>query len=169
MHRWAAAHGSVAAVRRHTVNPMFDRRFIELALAVAPADKRDSLLLGRLMTRLDPELARLPLDSGLVPARLGTRDLATRVAIAAATARKATRKVRQRVTHGRRPQLGAAAVAELVLAHWRAQPSSCRALYDLPVLDRRWLDGLLAGSQSAAPTTVAFLVNLLAAVQPPAE
>jgi asparagine synthase (glutamine-hydrolysing) len=169
MHRWAAVHGSVAAVRRHTVNPMFDRRFIELALAVAPADKRNSLLLGRLMRRLDPELASIPLDSGLVPARLGARDMATRLAIAAVTARQATRKVRQRLTDGRRPQLGAAGVAELVLAHWRAQPSSCRALYDLPVLDRTWLDGLLTQAKPAAPTTVAFLVNLLAALQPPVE
>jgi len=166
MHRWSAAHGTVAAVRRYTVNPMFDRRFIELALAVSPADKRDSLLLGRLMSRLDPELARIPLDSGLIPARLGTRDLATRLSIATVTARKATRKVRQRLTRSRNPQLGAAGMADLVLAHWRAQPSACRALYDLPVLDRQWLDGLVAGTQSAAPTTVAFLVNLLAAVQP---
>src|SRR6185503_20682279 len=55
MHRWAGAHGTVAAVRRRAVNPMFDRRFIVLALAVAPADKRNSMLLGRLMRTLDPE------------------------------------------------------------------------------------------------------------------
>ncbi|WP_176731849.1 asparagine synthase-related protein [Micromonospora rhizosphaerae] len=169
MHRWAAVHGSVAAVRRHTVNPMFDRRFIELALAVAPAAKRDSLLLGRLMSRLDQELARIPLDSGLVPARLGHRSVATRLAVGTATARKAAGKVRQRLTHAGKPQLGAARMSELVLAYWRAQPSACRALYDLPVLDRKWLDGLLAGTQSGAATTVAFLVNLLAAIQPPAD
>ena len=134
---------------------------------MAPADKRDSLLLGRLMSRLDPELSRIPLDSGLIPARLGTRDLATRLSIATATARQATRKVRQRLAHARKPQLGAAGMAELVLAHWRAEPSACRALYDLPVLDRQWLDGLVAGTRSAAPTTVAFLVNLLAAAGTP--
>ena len=88
MHRWAAAHGTVAAVRRRAVNPMFDRRFIELALAVAPADKKDSMLLGRLMTTLDPELAEIPIDSGLIPSRLGTRDLSTRIAIATVTARR---------------------------------------------------------------------------------
>jgi len=123
------------------------------------------LLLGRLMSRLDPELARIPLDSGLIPARLGRRSMATRLSIATVTARKATRKVRQRLTRSRNPQLGAADMADLVLAHWRAQPSACRPLYDIPMLDRHWLDGLVAGTQSAAPTTVAFLVNLLAAVE----
>ena len=54
--------------------------------------------------------------------------------------------------------------ARLVLAHWRASPSSCRALYDLPMLNRQWVEGLVKGEHGAAPTTVAFLVNLLAAV-----
>jgi len=163
MHRWSASHGTVAAVRRYAVNPMLDRRFIELALAVAPAEKRDSLLLGRLMTRLDPELARIPLDSGLIPARLGTRDVSTRVAIARVFARKAAGKVRQRLVRGRRPQLGAAEMAELVLAHWRAEPAAASPLFDMPVLNQQWLKGLLAGEHPAPATTIAFLVNLLAA------
>ncbi len=166
MHRWSGAHGTVAAVRRHTVNPMFDRRFLELALTVAPVDKRDSLLLGRLMTLLDPELARIPLDTGLVPARLGRRGVATRLSVASVTARQAGRKVRQRLTHARKAQLGAAGVADLVLAHWRADPSACAAIRNVPGVDPQWLDGLIAGTENAAPTTVAFLVNLLAAVQP---
>ncbi len=166
MHRWAAAHGTVAAVRRRAVNPMFDRRFIELALAVAPADKKDSMLLGRLMTTLDPELAGIPIDSGLIPSRLGTRDISTRIAIAQVTARRMTSKIRQKMTRGRRPQLGASEAARLVLAHWRASPSSCGALYDLPMLNRRWIEGLVKGEHGAAPTTVAFLVNLLAAASP---
>ncbi|MGE5831081.1 MAG: asparagine synthase-related protein [Micromonosporaceae bacterium] len=167
MYRWAGVHGTVAAVRRHTINPMFDRRFIELALAVAPADKRDSLLLGRLMNALDPELARIPLDSGLVPARLGTRSTANRLAVAALTARKGARKVRQRLTRSRRPQLGADGAAALVLAHWRAEPSAAKALSDVPILNQDWLHGLLTGAHGAEPTTVAFLVNLLAAAVVP--
>jgi asparagine synthase (glutamine-hydrolysing) len=162
MHRWAGVHGTVAAVRRHYINPMFDRRFIELALAVAPGDKRDSMLLGRLMRRLDPELARIPLDSGLVPARLATRSVFTRLSTGTVTARKMVRKVHQRVTRGRRAQLGAAEAAALVLAHWRAEPQACRPLYELPMLRADWLDGVLAGTTAAQPTTVAFLVNVLA-------
>jgi asparagine synthase (glutamine-hydrolysing) len=172
MHRWAGAHGTVAAVRRHYINPMFDRRFVELALAVAPSDKRDSLLLGRLMLRLDPKLARIPLDSGLTPARLGTRSMVTRLATETLAARKVVHKIRQRLTSARRPQMGAAEAAGLVLSHWRVEPGACRALYDVtvdnvPVLRHRWLDGLLAGTQQAEPTTVAFLVDLLAATDQP--
>jgi hypothetical protein len=163
MHRWAAAHGTVAAVRRHFVNPMFDRRFIELALAVAPADKRDSLLLGRLMTHLDRELALIPLDSGLIPAKLGQRTAATRLATGRLTARKAVRKIKQRITRTRRAQFGAPAMSALVLEHWRESPASVEALRSAPMLQQRWVDGLLKGEHSAEPTTMAFLINLVAA------
>ena len=162
MHRWAGVHGTVAAVRRHYVNPMFDRRFVELALAVAPDDKRDSLLLGRLMRHLDPDLARIPLDTGLVPARLGTRALSTTIANRTLTARKAARKVRQRLSRSRRPQLGAAHMSDLVLTHWRATPDVCGPLYEMPWLNAAWLDGLIAGQHAAEPTTMAFLINVLA-------
>jgi asparagine synthase (glutamine-hydrolysing) len=141
---------------------MFDRRFIELALTVAPADKRDSKLLGRLTDRLDPALALIPLDSGLSPARLGQQSAMTRLATTALTARKAARKIGQRIRHGRRPQLGAGHTSQLILEHWRAEPSSYAGLYDLPFLRPQWLDEVLAGSRKATPTTVAFLVNLVA-------
>jgi asparagine synthase (glutamine-hydrolysing) len=163
MHRWAGVHGTVAAVRRHLINPMFDRRFIELALAVAPADKRDSRLLGRLMNSLDAELAAVPLDTGLVPVQLGTPTLRGRVATRTVEARKIVRKVSQRLTKARRPQLGAPEYATLVLAHWRAEPKSAAALYSVPVLRHAWLDGLIGGQHDADATTMAFLINLLAA------
>lgn len=85
------------------------------------------------------------------------------MAIARVFARKAAGKVRQRLVGGRRPQRGAAEMAELVLAHWRAEPAAARALYETPILNPQWLDGLLAGTHTAPATTVAFLVNLLAA------
>jgi asparagine synthase (glutamine-hydrolysing) len=163
MHRWAGVHGTVAAVRRYYVNPMFDRRFVELALAVAPADKRDSLLLGRIMTRLDPALAAIPLDSGLRPSQLASRSLGTRLAVTTQTGRKMVRKVSQRLTRGRRAQLGAAEFGDLVLAHWRAEPKAIQPLFDVNLIRPDWLDGLLKGTHDAQPTTLAFLLNVLAA------
>jgi len=34
------------------------------------------------------------------------------------------------------------------------------------MLDRAWIEGLVRGDHEAAPTTVAFLVNLVAALSP---
>jgi asparagine synthase (glutamine-hydrolysing) len=165
MHRWSGTHSSVAAVRRHFINPMFDHRFIELALGVAPADKRDSILLGRLTARLDNELARIPLDTGLSPAGLGHPTPFTRIATSASTTRKVVHKIGQRLRHGRRPQLGAEHASAVALQYWRADRSSCAALYDAPYLRAQWLDEVLDGQRDPSATTVAFLVNIVAAAQ----
>jgi asparagine synthase (glutamine-hydrolysing) len=163
--RWAGAHGSPASVSRHFVNPLLDRRVMELALAARPADKRDSRLSGRLMQRLDPGLAAMPLDSGLVPARLADPGAGAALSLAAVKARKVTAKVRQRLRGGGRSQLGAAEMASLVVAHWRAEPGGApiAALRSGGVVGHGWLDELLDGRREADTATVAFLINLAVA------
>jgi asparagine synthase (glutamine-hydrolysing) len=161
--RWAGAHGSAAAVDRFFINPLLDRRFIQLTLAADPADKRDSRLSGLLMSRLDPALAAIPLDSGLVPAQLGRGGMGTSVAVARVKARKAAAKVRQRLVGARRAQLGAAGLARLVVNHWRAEPDAAAPLRRSGVVREAWLDELLAGHREASAATVAFLVNMLVA------
>lgn len=164
MRRWGGTHGTVATLHRQSVNVMFDRRFIELVLAVAPVEKRDSLLLGRLMSRLDLELASIPLDIGLVPYRLGENSMRTRLAIAASGGRRTARKAWQRFSGGRRPQVGAATAAGMLLQHWRAEPSTCQPLFELDFVRADWLRDVLAGARDAKPTTLAFLANVLAAI-----
>lgn len=161
--RWAGAHDTVSAVRRYSIASLLDRRLMQLALSPPPADKRGSRLTGQLLQRLDPDLARIPLDSGLVPARLAAGGGS--VAAARVTATKVTRKVWQRVSRTRRSQLGAAELGELVLAHWRSAPELLDPLRRTGVVRAGWLDGLQAGRHGAAPATVAFLVNLLTAVE----
>ncbi|MEH1125123.1 hypothetical protein [Micromonospora sp. CPCC 206061] len=165
MARWAGAQGTPAAVDRFYVNPLLDRRFVQLALAVAPDEKRDSRLTGRLMQRLDPGLAALPLDSGLVPARLGRPGLATSAAVVGVTLRKSVGKVRQRLAGARRTQLGAADIAARVVAHWRAAPEATAPLRRAGLVRVAWLDELLDGRREALPATVAFLMNLLVATE----
>jgi asparagine synthase (glutamine-hydrolysing) len=164
MRRWGGTHGTVATLHRESVNVMFDRRFIELALAVTPADKRDSLLLGRLMSHLDPELSGIPLDIGLIPRRLGQKSMGTRLAVATSAGRRTTRKAWQRLTGGRRPQAGAATAAKMLLQHWRDDPRVCEPLFEINFLSADWLRDVLAGGRDAKPTTLAFLANVLTAV-----
>ncbi|GAA4604285.1 asparagine synthase (glutamine-hydrolyzing) [Actinoplanes octamycinicus] len=161
MQRWSGAHGSVAAANRHFINPMFDRRFIQLAHAVKPEEKRGGLLTGRLISLLDPELAAVPLDSGLIPNRLGRPGLAARTAAYRVTAQKAARKIRQKLRGQGRPQLGAAETAALVVAHWRAEPEVVAPLRATGLVRDAWLDDVLAGRATPEPATVAFLINLL--------
>ncbi|GGR51518.1 hypothetical protein GCM10010168_82970 [Actinoplanes ianthinogenes] len=161
MQRWSGAHGSVAAANRHFVNPMFDRRFIQLAHAVKPEEKRNGLLTGRLISLLDPALAAVPLDSGLIPNRLGKPGLAARTAAYRVTAHKAARKIRQKLRGQGRPQLGAAETAALVVTHWRAEPEVVAPLRATGLVRDAWLDDVLAGRATPEPATVAFLINLL--------
>jgi len=163
MQRWAGAHGSVAATNRHFINPMFDRRFVQIAHAVSPDDKRGGRLTGQLIQRLDPALAAVPLDSGLVPARLGEGGLGPRAAAARVTAGRLARKIRQRIRRGSKAQLGAGEMAALVLAHWRAEPDAVAALRGNGIVRESWLDETLAGTEAVPAATVAFLTNLLVA------
>ncbi|MFI1995236.1 hypothetical protein [Actinoplanes sp. NPDC020271] len=163
MQRWSGAHGSVAAANRHFINPMFDRRFIQLAHAVPPSDKRGGLLTGRLISLLDPALAAVPLDSGLIPNRLGKPGLAARTAAYRVTAQKAARKIRQKLRGQGRPQLGASEMASLVVAHLRAEPAAAAPLRATGLIRDQWLDDVLAARTSPEPATVAFLLNVLAA------
>ncbi len=161
--RWAGAHGTVAAVQRHYVNPLLDREFLRLALTPPPHDKRNSRLTGLLMSRLDPALAAIPLDTGLVPAQMGRRGFRRSAAVARYTATKTARKVRQRLGGARRDQLGAAGLSDLVVSHWRSTPDAVTPLRRTGVVRATWLDELLDGRRSAPASTVAFLVNLLVA------
>ncbi|WP_018351185.1 hypothetical protein [Longispora albida] len=156
MQRWAGLHGTVAAVDRVFVNPMFDRRFIELARAASPTDKRDSRLLGRIMIELDAELAGIALDSGRSPAQL-----AVGKGNWTATARKAVGKVAQRVSGSRRAPLGAAGLSALVVSHWRANPGLLSGMPDF--VRSGYVTELLDGKRPGDPATVAFLLNVQAA------
>jgi asparagine synthase (glutamine-hydrolysing) len=163
--RWAGIHASAVSTLRYSVDPLLDRGFMQLALAPAPDDKRRSQLTGRLMHRLDPELAAIPLDSGLVPARLARPGLVNSVALARVTATKTARKVWQRLRRARRAQLGAADLGRLVQTQWRTDPDQVDPIRRTGLVRDRWLDELLDGRREARPSTLAFLVNLLVAAE----
>lgn len=163
--RWAGVHASAVATRRASVDPLLDRRFMQLALAPDPADKRHSQLTGRLMYRLSPELAAIPLDSGLVPAQLAHPGLRTSAAVGRVTVTKTARKVWQRARRARRAQLGAADLGRLVQARWREEPELVAPIRRTGVVRDGWLDEVLDGRREAPAATLAFLVNLLVAAE----
>jgi asparagine synthase (glutamine-hydrolysing) len=163
MQRWGGVTETAVCLDREVVNPMLDDRFISIANALAPLDKRNSRFLSRLQLALDPELGSIPLDGRPAPAAYAHRSARNSARQTAATAQKAGRKVEQRLRGRNRPPAGGELLAARVVAHWRTDPAVLEPLAALDVFRPSWLDALLAGEQQPATSAVALMVNLLAA------
>lgn len=162
MQRWAGVTDTAVCFDRSMVNPMLDDRFISIAQAMSPHDKRGSRFLGRLQMVLDPDLGRMPLEGRPPPAAYADPGLLDRVHAAETLARKAVRKARQRLGHTTRPPAGGAVLADKVVEHWRREPQLLRAALAHDVLDEAWVEQVVAGSVTPDPGTVAFVLNVAA-------
>jgi asparagine synthase (glutamine-hydrolysing) len=163
MQRWAGVVDTAICFDRVVVNPMLDRRFLDIARGLNPADKSGARFLGRLQVELDPELARIPLDGRPAPYVFADPDALNRARITATAGRKALRKVGQRLSRSRRAPAGGDILAGKVVQHWQAFPQALDPIRELDVYQGKWLDDVLAGEVRPAPSSVALLVNLLAA------
>ncbi len=67
MQRWVGASCGNRFIDRANLYPFFDRAVIDRAMAMSPGTKRDSRAALALLCALDPALAAMPLDSGIVP------------------------------------------------------------------------------------------------------
>jgi asparagine synthase (glutamine-hydrolysing) len=163
MQRWAGVTETAVCLDREVVNPMLDDRFIAIARALAPLDKRNSLFLSRLQLELDAELGSLPLDGRPAPAAYAHRSVRNSTRQTVATLEKARSKVLQRLRRETRPPAGGEILADKVVAHWRENPGALESLHALDVFDSAWLESLLAGDDTPPSSAVALIVNLVAA------
>jgi asparagine synthase (glutamine-hydrolysing) len=165
MARWVGTGLSVACVERTLISPLLDPRFVALARGALPADKRGSQFMARVLQELDPQLARIPLESGYVPVEMAARGLTARRRSAAVTSRKVMSKMRQRVIRTARPGAGTPLLAGRILDHWRARPDLLNDIAGNGVIDEAWISQLLVGQRTADAATVAFLANLQIAAE----
>jgi len=166
--RWGGVTETAVCLDRQIVNPMLDDRFISVATALQPLDKRNSRFLSRLQLELDPELGSYPLDGRPAPAAYAHRSVRNSARLTAATLDKARRKVQQRVRGEARPPAGGEVLAAKVVEHWRADPTALEALGGLHVFRAGWLEALVTDGATPAPSSaVALMVNLIAATGAP--
>jgi asparagine synthase (glutamine-hydrolysing) len=164
MQRWAGVTDTAVGRDREIVNPMLDSRFVNLARALPPADKKKSRYLGRIQVALDPTLAQIRLDGRPAPVAFAYPGLRAQAQMATATGQKALKKVRQRLRKGTRPPAGGLAFAPLVVKHWRTEPALLEPLGVTGVFDPEWLERVTAGDSEPSPATVSLMVNLLGAL-----
>ena len=129
MQRWAGVTETAVCLDREVVNPMLDDRFISIATALDPLDKRNSRFLSRLQLELDAELGSLPLDGRPAPAAYAHRSVRNSARQTAATVGKARSKVLQRLRRETRPPAGGEILADKVVAHWRDDPGALEPLH----------------------------------------
>lgn len=163
MQRWAGVTDTAVAFDREVVNPMLDRRFLDIARGLPPRAKRSSRFLSRLQVALDPELAAIPLDGRPAPDVYATRSVANTVTLASLTAGKVVRKGRQKLQRSRKAPAGGNVLAAKVVQHWRDEPAVLDALRGLGIVREPWLRDLVAGTTEPQPGAVAFVTNLLVA------
>ena len=165
MQRWAGVTETAVCLDRQIVNPMLDDRFIAIATALDPLDKRSSRFLGRLQLALDDELGSVPMDGRPPPAAYAHRSARNSARQTAATLAKARGKVLQRLRGETRPPAGGEVLAAKVVEHWRAEPSVLEPLHGLGVFADPWLDSVTARDAPLPPSSgVALAVNLVAAL-----
>jgi asparagine synthase (glutamine-hydrolysing) len=163
MQRWAGITITDGCRNRVTLNPLTDAEVVNYAQAVPNRLRSGSRYVVRVLDRLDPELARIPLGSGLRPVALD-RPLTLTRKLGENTWKgflaKAGNKVLRTISSQRRAAAGAPLLAQLVVEHWREHPELLEPVAKSGLISEDWLAQLLEGATETDATTVDFLINL---------
>jgi asparagine synthase (glutamine-hydrolysing) len=163
MHRFGGITITDGCHTRLTLNPLSDSQVLALANAVPPKLRAGSRYAVRVLDKLDPELARIPLGSGLRPMVLDRNITLTRRLgenTVRGFLRKAAGKVVRTLSSQRRAAAGAPLLAALVVEHWRAQPQLLAPVLSTGLISESYLESVLRGGTDPDTTTVDFLLNL---------
>lgn len=163
LHRWGGATITQGCQQRVTLNPLLDREVLTIMMSLPHARRWSSQQAVEVLERLDPELAKLPLGSGMRPVTLRRPGAVTRM-IGETPLRKfagrAGRKIMRHRRGLRRYAVGAPVMAELVAEHWRENPDLLEPIAETEMVNRNWLERLLDGAIEAEAASVDFILNL---------
>lgn len=169
MQRWAGVTDTAVAYQRTVINPMLDEEFLALADRLSPADKASSLFLSRLQMELDPELGRIPLEGRPAPIAYAEPNALYRVSQRLSKGKRLVRKAMQRLQRGNRPPAGGDVLSDKVVSYWRQNPDTLSGVAQSGYVRTAWLEGMLDGTIRPRPSSVAFLSNLMVAVDATSE
>jgi hypothetical protein len=134
MRNWVGNAASGQLLAYTPLFPFFDTAFVTAAMATPAEDKLNSRAAYRLLSALDPELARRPLADGTVPSTAPHSRLAKRIADVKLDAGRVFKRLSGQMTGAHRRTLGSQTVAQ----HWHRL-----ALYEHLPLERISRSGLI--------------------------
>lgn len=163
MHRFAGITITDGCESRIALNPLVDATVLALVDRVPMRAKAGSRYAVRVLNLLDPELARMPLSSGVRPIALDrTVTLTRRLGenTVRGFLRKAGSKVIRTLSSQRRAAAGAPLLAQLVVAHWRSHPCILHPAMSTGLVSQDYLTQIIDGTVNPDATTVDLLLNL---------
>lgn len=163
LQRWGGATITLGCEQRVTLNPLLDREILDIMMSLTHRRRWSSRQAVDVLWELDPELATMPLASGMRPTVLRRPAAVTRV-IGETPVHKfvgrASRKILRHQRGLRRYAVGAPVLAELVAEHWRNDPSLLEPVAKTDLVNQTWLSRLQDGVVAAEAATVDFILNL---------
>ena len=112
MQNWVGVSAGNRLLEHAPLYPFFDPTFVAAAMATPAHAKLNSRAAYRLLTEIDPELARRPLDTGVVPASVPATRLGGRLSDLRLDLGRVTKRLRRRLAGVGRPTLGSQTVAQ---------------------------------------------------------
>jgi asparagine synthase (glutamine-hydrolysing) len=165
MRGWVSAEYGTSSLQRHVLAPFFHPAYIAWARACRPHHKQGATTFAEMLTKLDPDLAGIPVNGGLTGFELARTDAAMRARRSGRGLRRTARKVKQRVGRREKAPASATDLAPGVVRAWGATPDALAPFARLDVFDQRVIEEFSSGSRTSTSGTVALLVNVLSAVE----
>lgn len=156
---------TAVAFDRVATYPLLDERFVRLVRRLPPNQKSADRFMARLVATMDAELAAIPLDGRASPAVLASRGVADRARQLRFTGTKVVRKVDQRFRGTRRARKGGATLVGPMTEFLRRSPARLEEVGQLGIFRASWLEQCAHGTATPDAPTLAFLTNILAALE----
>jgi asparagine synthase (glutamine-hydrolysing) len=160
MQHWVGVSYSAVSQRRVVLSPFFHPEFLAWAGRVPNQHKRGSAVFCEMISRFDPSLARIPLDTGLSPRDMFSGGALARLRVRVDFLRRATRKVRQRLLGASKAAVGAEAISTRVLEGAAQGQLSLSRVRELPFLNGDAVEAVAAGQRRVKSNSLGLLLNL---------
>jgi asparagine synthase (glutamine-hydrolysing) len=166
MQRWAGNGIDSLLNRRTYLCPFFESEFVESAIGLSPALKINSRAAHAAVALLDPELAQIPLDSGVAPAAMASSGLRTRITELGLLFDKSRKRFARVAARQRSSTLGSTSAAGLWYRHRLFEKLPIAGLVSTGLFDREGLSKICNGEYLPDRPTLGFVLMMSELVEP---
>jgi asparagine synthase (glutamine-hydrolysing) len=160
MRHWAGNAISGAMTNRIVLVPFFHSNYISWSMEQPVAVKRDSLAFCKVLRSLDSRLARVPLDSGIMPATLARGGFLAKASLLETRARKLGVKLQQRFAGSGQQNLGSEHFSSKLACENVQEWIDWSGLKSIGLFEDNALDRLRFGNIPWTRTTIGYIFNL---------